>query len=812
MEYHGTGSDDIIDQKELGLPDWTTIFGEAGNDTIRIGSTGAVGGAGNDTIIGSTPWSAAVYWTSPTGIRVNLAAGKVEDGFGGIDTLVNVHVVHATGHSDILTGSAGDDEFWGLGGSDTVTGGGGSDQFVYHGVKSTDASISYDAATDTFYVVKSFPNGDRGTDTLQGVHSILFTGDGSDGALLTRDHFVATGGFRSMREGFTIPFPANTGLSQVKDGDFNGDGKADLYIAIQAGSGTALAPLFLFQGDGAGHFADATATLFPTAPHMIVGGGRALVADFNRDGASDIFQLDFGDDAPPFPGGLNHLFLSVPGAGTIADASGSLTQPTALNHGGSVGDVNGDGYPDVVSNTLDEGNILYLNDGTGHFVTRTDLLPRATYEAYGQVWPYTNTASGIADLNGDGFADLVIGRWDADSSSTDTQLLLNDGTGDFTKAAPLVLPATGLANAIVLDVRTIDLNGDLLPDLMLSATTGGVGSAYYTTPYIQLLTNQGSGVFVDETAARLPADLQATFGNGWFMFLESVDFNHDGHADILASSAGSISSQVLLNRGDGTFAPDWASAKDGRAVAADVNGDGMEDIVTLRGPAGTVTMNELPNGHIYRANFGGDTLSGSADDDTFYSGNGDDVLSGGAGRDLVRYRGASDHFTISRTASGFEVIDTSRAEGHDILSGIEHLVFADLNVALDLHGTAAQAYRLYRAAFDRPADLAGLGFWIKAIDSGTSLLQVAEGFLASAEFNELYGADRTNASVLTGIYRNVLHRAPDSGGFDFWMNALEQGHTNIANMLVAFSDSSENHAQVIGSIQNGIEYVPFGGG
>jgi hypothetical protein len=54
----------------------------------------------------------------------------------------------------------------------------------------------------------------------------------------------------------------------------------------------------------------------------------------------------------------------------------------------------------------------------------------------------------------------------------------------------------------------------------------------------------------------------------------------------------------------------------------------------------------------------------------------------------------------------------------------------------------------------------------------------------------------------------VLHRAPDAAGYDFWTQAL---HTSSrADVLVGFSESAENQAQVIGAIQHGIDYLHWG--
>jgi hypothetical protein len=130
-------------------------------------------------------------------------------------------------------------------------------------------------------------------------------------------------------------------------------------------------------------------------------------------------------------------------------------------------------------------------------------------------------------------------------------------------------------------------------------------------------------------------------------------------------------------------------------------------------------------------------------------------------------------------------------------------------VALDVHGTAGEAYRLYQAAFDRTPDKAGLGYWIDAMDKGMTLTQAAAGFAGSAEFAHLYGANASDTQFVQALYQNVLHRAGDSAGADFWLHALGSSVTR-ADVLANFSESAENQAQVIGTIQNGIDYLHWG--
>ena len=95
------------------------------------------------------------------------------------------------------------------------------------------------------------------------------------------------------------------------------------------------------------------------------------------------------------------------------------------------------------------------------------------------------------------------------------------------------------------------------------------------------------------------------------------------------------------------------------------------------------------------------------------------------------------------------------------------------------------------------------------LQSGVSLHNVAAGFVASAEFKALYGASPTPTQFVTKLYDNVLHRAPDAGGFAYWVGAVTSGNASMVDTLSSFSESAENKVQVTGAIQSGIEYIPF---
>lgn len=209
---------------------------------------------------------------------------------------------------------------------------------------------------------------------------------------------------------------------------------------------------------------------------------------------------------------------------------------------------------------------------------------------------------------------------------------------------------------------------------------------------------------------------------------------------------------------------------------------------------------------------GGSSLSVSAGsgNDTITLGDSGHTVDGGTGTDTAIFGGAMSGYSITKTAAGHSVHANTSNAGNDILTGIERLQFSDTTFATDISGNAGQVYRLYQAAFNRTPDGGGLGFWIHAMDSGAALKDIALAFTQSGEFKTMYGgANPGNADFLDKLYHNVLHRAGDQGGFDFWLGHLNSGALSQAGALAEFGESVENQAALIGSIGNGFSYTPY---
>lgn len=183
----------------------------------------------------------------------------------------------------------------------------------------------------------------------------------------------------------------------------------------------------------------------------------------------------------------------------------------------------------------------------------------------------------------------------------------------------------------------------------------------------------------------------------------------------------------------------------------------------------------------------------------------------GAAAAAINFSGNLSQYTVS--VANLTVTDNISGAAQAVPASAR-LQFADTAVALDLDGIPGQSYRIYQAAFNRKPDLAGLGYWMTAMDNGASLDLVAQNFIDSAEFSNSYG-NLNDVAFVTQLYANVLHRAPDQAGLDYHVGYLEGTHPDHivatrAQTLASFSESTENKGNVQDAIKNGVEYLPVG--
>jgi hypothetical protein len=360
--------------------------------------------------------------------------------------------------------------------------------------------------------------------------------------------------------------------TQIAVGDFNGDRHQDVLIARDSMDAQHTFPVTILLGDGEGKFTDGTSSIFEGDVPSTQYPRQIVLADFNGDHRPDVFIADTGDDHDPWPGYQNTLILSAPG-GKLVDATANLPQVNDYSHSAAAADVNGDGTTDLyVGNIYGAYRVppeILLNDGTGHFTVGNGLLPASVTNL--DMNQYTGSA--FVDVNGDGHPDLVLS---ANSSSAQSVVLVNDGTGHFSEL-PGALPAKPFGpDAIGFDPTPLDINGDGRPDLVISYTKG---NPFYVGRWTQVLVNNGDGTFRDETASRLP---QSDNSLSWTEFFHSGDLEHNGRTGLGLQTNPLWGGPPLLYLLDqsGVFQPGPVVGGAFETWAfIDAEGDGSNDVV-----------------------------------------------------------------------------------------------------------------------------------------------------------------------------------------------------------------------------------------
>jgi hypothetical protein len=296
---------------------------------------------------------------------------------------------------------------------------------------------------------------------------------------------------------------------------------------------------------------------------------QLIVGDFNGDGQPDLFFANHGCDVDPYPGEKNSLFES--NGNNFDDKSYTLPNLLGFTHSAAAGDLRKNGKSDIIvgilnhtlnpalpyqyrgANTQAEllGSYILRNNADGTFTYDNTSLPDEfdNPSQNGEVLWVTSTQ--VADLNGDGYPDLILGASQVTTNAG--AIYMNDGKGGF-KTDKIILPPGlfGAKNTITVSITVADVDGDGKPDLILSQTQAAPN--YYMAGKIQVLLNKGNGVFVDGTDQIIPN--QQT-NKSWSQWVHVVDVNCDGIKDIILENDLVKGGDVVMYIGsaDHTFKP-----------------------------------------------------------------------------------------------------------------------------------------------------------------------------------------------------------------------------------------------------------------
>ena len=345
------------------------------------------------------------------------------------------------------------------------------------------------------------------------------------------------------------------GWSVALAGDVNGDNRSDVivgapkYTGIGASSGKA----YCYHGAGAlpsvAAWAQAGASAGDQFGYSVAGAG-----DLNGDGWSDVavgapYQNGIG---PVVPTGYVYVYKGVSGTGLSAVASSSVTQGgNGYNFGYCVagaGDMDGDGYADLIIGAPGRG----AGQGAA-YIYRGDpgagLLNATVASAFGSMAGerFGQSVSTAGDANGDGYADVAIGSPLYSSSKGRVRVFLGGSTIALNVASPYWAftgaTANDLAGAAVCTAG--DVNGDGFSDMAVGVPgQGGIGSVKAFHGTADKPSATPQWTIMDGSG----------LGGGVTCVATAGDVNGDGYSDVLVGSPwGSTNvGQVMLYLGTPT--------------------------------------------------------------------------------------------------------------------------------------------------------------------------------------------------------------------------------------------------------------------
>jgi len=373
-------------------------------------------------------------------------------------------------------------------------------------------------------------------------------------------------------------------------GDVNSDGYSDVIVGAysydngQTDEGRA----FVYLGSASGLASSPAWTAESDQAGSYFGSAVAMAGDVNGDGYSDVIVGAYGYGNGQTGEGRAFVYLGS-ASGLASSPAWTAESDQALACFGvsvaTAGDVNGDGYSDIIvgayeydNGETDEGRAyVYLGSASG-LVT----FPAWTAESDQASAQYGYSVATAGDVNGDGYSDVIVGAESYDNGETDEGRAFvypGSAAGPATSAAWAVESQQGYVNYGYSVASAGDVNGDGYSDVIVGAYR------YPGRAYVYL----GSASGLATTAAWTAVDQSGSeFG---YSVASAGDVNGDGYSDVIVGEPWYISDgKALVYHGSASglsTTPAWtarggqADCNFGNSVASagDVNGDGYSDVI-----------------------------------------------------------------------------------------------------------------------------------------------------------------------------------------------------------------------------------------
>ena len=598
--YHGSPSG------LLANPSWTAEGQQVGAQLgVRAGTAGDVNGDGYaDLIVGADLYDngqidegrAYVYHGSPAGLLANPSwtaeCDQDQGNFGR--ALGTAGDVNGDGYSDVIVGCPSFDD-------PTLQEG---IVFVYLGSASgLNTEAAWTAEGDHSLAIFGTSVGTAGDVNGDGFADVIIGAPRYDNEQLREGRaYVFYGSEAGLSSSGWITEgdqeDSYFGIAVATAGDVNGDGYSEVIVGAQYHDNGQLdeGRASLYRGGPAG--LSATPAWFTNGGQTGAGWGWSVAkaGDVNGDGYSDVIAVAYAYDSGQLDEGKAWAYYGSPtGLASFPAWSAETNQAGAqLNSATGAGDVNGDGYADVILGSTqfdngqsDEGRAwLYLGSPAGLGVS-----PVWTRES-DQAGAWFGISLGSAgDVNGDGYADVIVGAyaWD-NGQSSEGRAWLYPGSPGGLGAASWAVEGEQDGAFLGASVGTAgDVNADGYSDVLVSLPTYDSGQANEGVVWVFHGSAAGLGASPSRVLEVDQAD--ASFGN---RVATAGDVNGDGFSDVIVGASGYTNGQqsegkafVYHGGASGLSAlPAWTTESDQTlaqldrvATAGDVNGDGYSDVL-----------------------------------------------------------------------------------------------------------------------------------------------------------------------------------------------------------------------------------------
>jgi hypothetical protein len=641
--YHGSASG--IDTTASDTLESNQASAEFG---YSVASAGDVNGDGySDVIVGAIYYDngqtdeggAFIYHGSASGISTTasttLESNQASAYFGY--SVSSAGDVNGDGYSDVIVGAYLYDN--------VQSSEGGA--FIYHGSASgidTTASTTLEENQDSAWFGRSVSsagdvNGDGYSDVIVGA-SMYYNGQTDEGGAFIY-HGSASGIDTTASDTLeSNQANAQLGWSVSSAGDVNGDGYSDVIVGARYydnGEGNE-GGAFIYHGSSSGISTTASTTLESNQVSAWFGYSVSSAGDVNGDGYSDVIV-----GAPLYDKGQNNeggAFIyhgSASGIDTTASTALEINQAGAWfgRSVSSAGDVNGDGYSDVIvgaylydNGQTDEGGaFIYHGSASGISTTASTTLESNQASA-----EFGYSVSSAGDVNGDGYSDVIVGASMYDKGATDegAAFIYHGSASGIDTTASDTLESNQADARLGYSVASAgDVNGDGYSDVIVGAIYYDNGQSNEGGAFIY----HGSASGIDTTAS---TTLEINQANAWFgnSVSSAGDVNGDGYSDVIvgaplydngqANEGGAFiyhgAASGISTTASTTLEINQANAQLGWSVssAGDVNGDGYSDVIVGAPLYDNGQINEGA-AFIYHGNNGGSNNYGvlkDYDDDT----------------------------------------------------------------------------------------------------------------------------------------------------------------------------------------------------